>query len=74
MKKAPGNKVHFFSNTGTGTVPVVLRTRLHYKYGLDVDTVRASLLLVEADHKTDPYFRWCDVNSGTISEIIKYMK
>lgn len=73
LKKQPGHHVHFFSNHGTQAVPRIIRSRLHYRIGMEPSVIRASLMLVELDHRSDPFFRWCDVASGTLDEVIKYM-
>lgn len=69
LNKKPGSKVHFFSEKDGA----VQRTRLHYGHDVPLDTVRASMTLVASDHAHDPFFRWCDVPSGTIDEVIKYI-
>jgi hypothetical protein len=70
LKKAPGNKVHFMSNVGKDGEILVTRTRLHYGPDVGLDVVEASLRLVAADHKGDPFFRWIDVPTGTIEEVL----
>jgi hypothetical protein len=70
LKKQPGHKVHFFSNESKDTEPEVRRTRLHFKLDTDKAVIRAALELIQIEHRTDPFFRWCDTAEGTIDSII----
>lgn len=56
LSKTPGRRIHFYS-TIDGKVT---RTRLHYRLDIPPDAVRASLILVAAEHAHDAYFRWAD--------------
>ena len=74
LQTVPGYKVHFFSNIGSAAEPKIIRTRLHYRVDIDHDIIRASLILIAAEHEHDKYFRWCDTISSTIEETMERLR
>lgn len=53
-----GKRLSFYSNVSRGVEPHIVLTSLRVPVDIKEDDLEAIMLLIDIEHKHDPFFRW----------------
>lgn len=65
-----GKRITFYSNVSRTLDPNVSMTNIRIPDDIKLDDLEAIMLLIEIEHRTDPFFRWGVLKEDIIKRII----